>query len=124
MPKRVLVIDDEHDIRALVCKFLDKKGFSTVAAKNGWQGMRMALRFTPDIILLDIGMPWINGFAVLKKLKASKKTIAIPVIMLTGRADDESKIKASNLYNECYITKPFDLEELESKIKEILKIKA
>jgi DNA-binding response OmpR family regulator len=122
MSKRVLVIDDEHDIRALVCKFLSKRGFSAMPAKNGWQGLRMASRFTPDVILLDIGMPWISGFTVLKKLKSSEKTMSIPVIMLTGRVDDESKMTAASLYNECYITKPFDLEELESKIKEILKI--
>jgi two-component system, OmpR family, response regulator len=122
MLKKVLVIDDEHGIRELVCKFLSKKGFSAMAAKNGWQGLRMAFRFTPDIILLDIGMPWINGFTVLKKLKASEKTVSIPVIMLSGRADEESKLTASSLYNDSYITKPFDLEELESKIRKTLRI--
>jgi two-component system response regulator ResD len=112
MPKKILVIDDKHDIRALVCKFLNKKGFLAFRAKNAWQGIRLARRFTPDLILLDINMPLINGFTVLKHLKNNEKTMYVPIIMLTGRVDDESKDKAAGLYAQYYITKPFDLEEL------------
>lgn len=96
MPKKILVIDDKHDIRALVCKFLNKKGFFAFRAKNAWQGLRLASRFLPDLILLDISMPLINGFTVLKRLKESEKTMHIPIIMLTGRDDDNSKEKWIN----------------------------
>lgn len=120
MPKKILVIDDKHDIRALVCKFLNKKGFFAFRAKNAWQGLRLASRFLPDLILLDISMPLINGFTVLKRLKESEKTMHIPIIMLTGRDDDNSKEKASRLYSEYYITKPFDLEDLYAIITKVV----
>ena len=120
MSKKILVIDDKHDIRALVCKFLNKRGFLAFRAKNAWQGLQLANRFLPDLILLDINMPLVNGFTVLKHLKTSEKTSYIPIIMLTGRDDETSKEKASGLYSEYYITKPFDLEDLYSIIIKIL----
>jgi len=120
MSKRILVIDDKHEIRALVCKYLNKKGFHAFRAKNAWQGILLARRFTPDLILLDINMPLINGFTVLKHLKDNEKTAYIPTIMLTGRSDEDSKERASGLYAEHYITKPFDLEELYAVINKIV----
>lgn len=122
MNKKILIIDDEPGICSLVSNFLGKKGFTVITAKSGKEGLSAANKFLPDLILLDINMPKMDGFAVLEKIKFSPKTIPIPVVMLSGRGDDESKIKASGLYSEYYITKPFDLEELESKIKEVLKI--
>ena len=120
MPKKILVIDDKHEIRALVCKFLNKKGFFAFRAKNAWQGLRLANRFLPDLILLDINMPLINGFTVLKHLKTSEKTSCIPIVMLTGRDDDTSRGKASEFYSEYYITKPFELEDLYDTITKIV----
>jgi two-component system OmpR family response regulator len=122
MNTRILVIDDEPNICSLVSNFLGKKGFKAISANSGKDGIKAANRFRPDLILLDITMPTMDGFAVLEKLKHSDKTISIPVIMLTGRSDEDSKIKASGLYSEYYLVKPFQLEELESKIKEVLKI--
>ncbi|MFH1875427.1 MAG: response regulator [Candidatus Omnitrophota bacterium] len=94
-----------------------------IRCRNGKEGIKIAQHRRPDLILLDINMPKMDGFAVLDKLKNSEKTVAIPVIMLTGRGDDESKVKASGLYSEYYITKPFDLEELDAKIKQIFEIR-
>ena len=122
MSKKILIIDDEPNICSLVSDFLGKKGFTAITAKSGKEGVSAANKFLPDLILLDINMPEMDGFAVLEKIKYSPKTMPIPVVMLSGRGDDESKIKASGLYSEYYITKPFGLEELESKIKEVLKI--
>lgn len=121
MAKKILIIDDEEELCSLVSEFLGKKGFTAISANRGKEGIKIAQRLMPNLILLDINMPKMDGFAVLEKLKNSEKTITIPVIMLTGRGDDESKIKASGLYSEYYITKPFDLEELASKIRQILK---
>lgn len=122
MKKRILIIDDEEKLCALVSTFLEKKGYSAVAAKGGKQGIRAARYRAPDLILLDINMPKMDGFAVLEQLKADPKTMSIPVIMLTGRGDDESKLKAASLYSEHYMTKPFDLEELDGKINQLLQI--
>ena len=122
MKKKILVIDDEEKLCALVGTFLEKKGYSAVTAKSGKQGIRAARYRIPDLILLDINMPKMDGFAVLEQLKADPKTMSIPVIMLTGRGDDESKLKAASLYSEHYMTKPFDLEELDGKINQLLQI--
>jgi DNA-binding response OmpR family regulator len=122
MKKKILIVDDEEKLSALVGTFLEKKGYSAVTAKSGKQGIRAARYRIPDLILLDINMPKMDGFAVLEQLKADPKTMSIPVIMLTGREDDESKLKAASLYSEHYITKPFDLEELDGKISQLLQI--
>jgi len=122
MGKKILIIDDEEKICSVVSAFLGKKGFTAITAKDGGEGIKSAKRFMPDLILLDINMPKMDGFEVLKELKNHEKTMPIPVIMLTGRGDDESKIKAAGLYSDYYLTKPFDLEELASKIGQILRI--
>jgi DNA-binding response OmpR family regulator len=120
--KKILVIDDEEKLCALLSTFLEKKGYTAVTAKSGKQGIKAAHYRAPDLILLDINMPKMDGFAVLEKLKADPKTMSIPVIMLTGRGDEDSKLKAAGLYSEHYITKPFDLEELDAKINQLLQI--
>jgi DNA-binding response OmpR family regulator len=122
MGKKILIIDDETNICLLVSNFLEKKGFTALTANNGKEGVSAANKFLPDLILLDINMPKMDGFAVLEKIKHSPETMPIPVIMLSGRGDNESKIKASGSYSEYYITKPFELEELEAKIKLVLRI--
>ena len=122
MKRRILIIDDEKKLCTLVSTFLEKKGYSAVSAKNGKQGIKAARYSAPALILLDINMPKMDGFAVLEKLKADPRTMSIPVIMLTGRDDEDSKLKAAGLYSEHYITKPFDLEELDKKINQLLQI--
>jgi len=118
--EKILVIDDEENLRSLVSTFLEKKGYTVLTAKDGKEGLKTALYHIPDLILLDISMPKMDGYAVLEKLKNNEITLSIPVVMLTGRGDDESKIKASGLYSNYYITKPFDLEALDAKMKQIL----
>jgi DNA-binding response OmpR family regulator len=120
--KKILIIDDEEKLCTLVSAFLEKKGYAAVSAKNGKQGLKAARYRAPDLILLDINMPKMDGFAVLEQLKAEPKTMSIPVIMLTGREDEDAKLKASSLYSEQYITKPFDLEELDTKISQLLQM--
>ncbi|MFO8053374.1 MAG: response regulator, partial [Candidatus Omnitrophota bacterium] len=77
------------------------------------------VKHKPDLIILDIIMPQVDGIEVLKKLKESKETLSIPVIMLSAKTDDETKLKAAALYDEYYITKPVQIDQLKSKIKEV-----
>ena len=121
MFEKILVVDDEFAVCSLVSDFLIKKGYTVITAANGKEGLRFANRLIPDLILLDINMPKMDGFEVLDKLKNLQKTMSIPVVMLTVRDDEKSKLKASSLYSEYYLTKPFQMEELEAKIKEVLK---
>ena len=119
-----LLIDDELDYCSFIkmhLKFI--ADLDVVCAGSGKDGLKLARRIKPDIIILDVVMPGLDGFAVLEKLKKDDKTISIPVIMLSGLDSDEARIKANQLYDETYITKPVDVYKLKDKIEEILKIK-
>jgi len=119
--KSILIIDDEADFCKLVKLNLELIGdFTVTIATDGKHGLALAKTLKPHLILLDIMMPHMDGFQVLEKLKADEATMQIPVIMLTAKGDDASKVKASELYNEEYITKPIEALELRSKITEVL----
>ncbi len=119
--KNILIIDDEKDFCYFVKKNLELfAGYNVVTATLGTKGIRAALKEKPNLILLDIMMPGIDGFEVLEKLKKNKKTLHIPVIMLTSKSEDESKMKAVGLYCDDYIVKPVEFEVLISKIDKVL----
>lgn len=122
MTKKILIIDDEEYFGKLAKKNLELLGdYDVSAVTNGIEGVSLAKKIKPDLILLDIMMPGIDGFEVLKRLKGDPDTLIIPVVMLTAREDEESKLKASKLYDESYLTKPIESEELKNKIEDILK---
>ncbi len=120
--RKILIIDDEEDLAFFVKANLQLAGnYKVAVATNGKDGIKVAARYQPDVILLDIMMPRMDGFEVLAKLKKSKDTLAIPVIMLTAKDDQQSKLKASELYIEDYIVKPVLIEPLKKRIEEVLK---
>jgi len=125
MEKRptILLIDDEIDYCDLIAMHLSSiSNFKVICAGTGKDGLKLAKRINPDIIILDVLMPGLDGFAVLEALKKDDKTVAIPVIMLSGLDDDQARIRASQLYDEVYLTKPVDAHQIKAKIEEILKI--
>lgn len=120
--KRILIIDDEKDFCRLVKMNLELTGdFEVDIATNGERGISLAKKTKPDLVLLDILMPGMDGFEVLERLKKDKDTMAIPVVMLTAKENEASKIKAMQLYDELYITKPIETADLKTKIEEVLK---
>ena len=122
MIKKILIIDDEEDFSKLVKKNLELTGeFEVSTAINGNQGLTLVKKTKPDLILLDIMMPGIDGFKVLETLKANMDTIDIPVIMLTAKGDDPSKIRSSQLYDDEYINKPIGAADLKAKILEVFR---
>jgi DNA-binding response OmpR family regulator len=122
--RRILVIDDEKGFTHLVKATLEATGnFEVITASGGREGLRLSLEKKPDLILLDILMPDMDGFTVLKKLKEDSKTMEIPVIMLSARGDEEFKLKSTELYDEDYITKPISTEDLKTRIENVLKRK-
>lgn len=120
--KRILIVDDEREFRELVKTQLELGGdLEVFTAANGKEGLAAARQVKPDLILLDIMMPGgMDGFDALRALKKDIKTLAIPVVMLTVMHDDASKIEATQLYDEDYITKPVKLKDLKDKIEDIL----
>jgi len=122
--KRILIVDDERDIVKALTIRLRGAGYEVVTAFDGAQGIFMAHKENPDLIILDIRMPAGNGFSVAEKLKQSTNTLAIPVIFLTGSPERNSEEKAMALGVRFYVKKPYDPEELLDAIKRALEKEA
>ena len=114
MPK-VLIVDDEVEVVEFLCNFLRRSNLETEKAVNGEGAIKKFTETNPDWVLLDIKMPDMDGFEVLKEIKKIKP--GVNVMMITGRDDKESQGKAKKLGALDYIVKPLDLEELQSKIQ-------
>jgi DNA-binding response OmpR family regulator len=108
----VLVADDDPDILELLRLNLEAQGYSVVSADNGEDARTLALQIVPDLIVLDVMMPKMDGLEVLAALKAYASTRDIPVVMLTAKASDSDVWDGWQAGADYYITKPFDLEEL------------
>jgi len=121
--KRILIVDDERDIvKALVIR-LRSKGYETAVAFDGAQGMFMAHKEKPNLIILDIRMPAGDGFSVAEKLRESKSTHRIPIIFLTGSPELNAEERAMELGARFYIRKPYDPEELLDAVRRALETK-
>ena len=117
----ILVVEDEEDIADLVAFNLQRNEYEVVVAYDGIQGLAKAKEIKPDLIVLDVMMPGLDGFRVFKELKKDAKTRAVPVIMLTARGQTEDRIQGLELGAEDYMTKPFSPKELILRIKNLLK---
>ena len=121
--REILIIDDEEDFGFFVKANLQMNDeFHVTVATEGKEGLKAAQEQRPDLILLDIMMPKMDGLKVLKKLKENKKTQQIPVIMLTAKNDEASINDAIGSYSEQYIIKPIEMATLESKRKNVLTV--
>jgi len=118
----VLVVDDSEAVRILISVFLREGGYITVSAEDGQQGLEQCLREPPDLILLDIAMPVMDGFSLCARLQKDKNLCHIPIIMLSARDDMESKMRSFELGAVDYIIKPVTKEELLARIKTHLTI--
>jgi signal transduction histidine kinase len=119
----VLVIDDQPDNVKLLLDFLSKKGFKMLVAHDGKEGIRMAELTQPDLILLDVTMPEMDGFEVCQALKNHEKTQGIPVIFMTARTEIVDKLKGFEVGAADYITKPFQFEEVLARVTSHLKLR-
>ncbi len=116
---RILVVDDEESIRELLTVQLEKNGYEVLVAEDGLEALDKAPE--ADLILLDIMMPKLDGFEVCRQLKGDKKLTAIPVIMLTARADEIDRVLGLELGADDYLSKPFSVRELLARIKAVLR---
>jgi diguanylate cyclase (GGDEF)-like protein len=123
MRQRILVIDDSIDIHELVAVGLAGEPIDQLEACDGPSGLSIAAAQSPDLILLDVDMPSPDGFEVCKSLKRDPKTVAIPVIFLTGASSTSEKIRGLDLGAIDYITKPFDPAELRARVSAALRTK-
>jgi two-component system phosphate regulon response regulator PhoB len=120
MKPRILVVDDEPDVLDLVTYNLGQAGFQTETAADGAEALRKARSTTPDLILLDLMLPEMDGLEVCKLLRRDAKTSAIPIIMLTARASEIDRIVGLELGADDYVPKPFSPRELVLRVKKRL----
>lgn len=121
MRERILVVDDDPDILQFVQMNLELDGFRVDTADGGRSALEQAAMNPPDLMLLDIMMPEIDGLTVLKRMRSDPPTASIPVIILTARSLAEDRVKGLDLGADDYITKPFDLEELVARVRTVLR---
>jgi CRP-like cAMP-binding protein/ActR/RegA family two-component response regulator len=123
MNKKVLIIEDNDDIRENVIEILELAGYTVASASNGKEGVELAFKEVPDIILCDIMMPEMDGYGVLYLLSKRPETIAVPFIFLTAKAEHFDRRKGMEMGADDYLTKPFDDMELLAAIESRLKKK-
>jgi DNA-binding response OmpR family regulator len=116
---RVLVVEDERDVAELLRYNLAKEGFDVAIAPHGADALRAAREQQPDVILLDIMVPQLNGWEVCRRLKEDPETRAIPIIMVTGRAEEGDKVLGFELGADDYVTKPFSPRELVARVRAV-----
>src|SRR5437899_7602391 len=119
--RKILVIEDERDILDLVRHYLEKEGFRTRTAADGLAGLTAARQERPDLIVLDLMLPGMNGLELCKKLRADPAMAITPVIMLTAKADETDRIVGLELGADDYLTKPFSPKELVARAKALLR---
>ena len=118
---KILIVEDEANIRQLLRYNLEKEGFQVMEAIDGIQGLRTAQREKPDLVLLDLMLPGMDGLEVCRTLKGAPATSALPIIMLTAKAEEVDKIIGLELGADDYMTKPFSPRELTARIKAVLR---
>jgi phosphate regulon transcriptional regulator PhoB len=121
MKEKILIVDDEKDIVKMLDYNLKKEGFRTISCSDGEEALDLANREHPDLIILDLMLPAMDGLEVCKTLKKETKTAAIPIIMLTAKAQEADKIVGLELGADDYITKPFSPRELIARVKAVLR---
>jgi DNA-binding response OmpR family regulator len=118
MPKKILVIDDEPQIVEICMDYLKSGGYSVLSAQNGREGVDLARKEQPDLVVLDLMMPEMDGLEVCRALR---KESDVPIIMLTARVEETDKLIGLELGADDYITKPFSPRELVARVKTVLR---
>ena len=118
---KILIVDDEQDIVELVSYNLEKEGFKTVKAFDGEAALKMVKLQKPDLIILDLMLPKMNGLDVCRAIRRNPETLSLPIIMLTAKTDEVDKIIGLENGADDYITKPFSIKELIARVRSILR---
>lgn len=119
--EKVLIVDDEEHIRELIKFNLDKNGYRTICADNGLDALKMAKSENPQLILLDVMLPAMDGYDVCKEIRRDNSISSTPIIMITAKGEEFDKVLGLELGADDYITKPFSIRELIARVKAILR---
>jgi DNA-binding response OmpR family regulator len=120
-PKRILVVEDEMDIRDMLLLRLKKEKFEVIEARDGISALKKAVEEQPDLILLDLMLPFTSGLDVLRKLRENRKTTQLPVIIVSAKGEESDIIVGLELGADDYVTKPFNMSILLARINAVLR---
>ena len=118
MPRKVLIVEDDKNIADLLRLYLEKEGMECLVAGDGLVGLDRFLSFQPDLVLLDIMLPGMDGWSVCRRIRESSKT---PIIMLTAKGELEDKVSGLEMGADDYITKPFEMKEVLARVHAVLR---
>ena len=118
--KKILIVDDEADIIEILQFVLEAEGFECITAFDGEEGLKLAREIHPDLIILDVMMPKINGYKISRLLKYDNKYKDIPILMITARSQDEDKVIGEETGANEYITKPFVVDDVVQRVQSYL----
>ena len=118
---RILVIEDERTLVKTLEYNFEREGFDVVASHDGAEGLRKAQTILPDLILLDLMLPGLNGLEICREIRAGERTKDIPIIMLTARAEETDQVVGFSMGADDYVTKPFQIRVLVQRVKALLR---
>ncbi len=121
MMPRIIFIDDDAAIAELVAVNLEMAGYEVTQAEDGIKGQALAIQLLPDLIMLDLMLPRVDGFTVCQRLRRDDRTADIPVLMLTALSQTQDKVEGFNSGADDYLTKPFELEEMLARVRALLR---
>ena len=121
MKSSILFIEDDRDMRQLVAGSLKHAGFEVQLAEDGVKGQALAMQSIPDLIILDLMLPLVDGLTLCQRLRRDSRTSQVPILMLTALANTKDKVSGFNSGADDYLTKPFDLDELLARVKVLLR---
>ncbi len=120
MKKLILIADDDNKNLKLLRDIFNRNGYDTLEAKSGYECINIAKNYSPDLICLDIFMPQLDGYEIIKKLKVINSTKKIPIIVISANAMPEDRMKILNTDCNLYLSKPIDINELLNEVKTLL----
>lgn len=123
-PKVILVIEDDETMRLALKRILESEGYITKLAADGTELSSVLDDHPVDLILMDVGLPWVNGFELAQLLKEHKDLKKIPLVFVSGKSSEEDMRKAFEIGADDYIKKPFDIEKLKKTVETLLKLNA
>lgn len=116
----ILIIDDDQDLGEMLNSYFEVQGYQVSTINWGEDGLKSCIEKTPDIVLLDIRLPDLDGYEIVKRLKNNRRTQAVPIIFLTEKRQREDRLLGLSMEVEDYITKPFDIQELRLRVRNVL----
>src|SRR5437867_9641967 len=121
MDSRILIVEDEQSVVDMLRKGLEPEGFQVIAAYNGQAGLRAVTEARPDLLILDLTLPGLDGFELCRRIRKQPETARLPILVLSGRAEEVDRVVMLELGADDYVTKPFSPKELVARVKTLLR---